>query len=176
MNGRLIPAVVVCLAWGAPAFAQRLAYLYGRILDPSEAAVAGASITVVSEDTGFRRFAESQPDGEYTIGSLQPGVYKITVRKEGFRTIVEPENGGALIYPRGDVSARPSGHMPKGGYFFDAVIRQQPDQLENFDAADNTEQFTLLTDKPNESRKFYSKHGFVESGMIPMRYLFPNAS
>src|ERR1039457_2037820 len=88
MNGRLIPAIVVCLAWGAPASAQRLTNLYGRVLDPSEAAVAGASITVVSEDTGFRRYAESQPDGEYTVGSLQPGVYKITVRKEGFRTMV----------------------------------------------------------------------------------------
>ena len=88
MNGRLIPAIVVCLAWGAPASAQRLSNLYGRVLDPSEAAVAGASVTVVSEDTGFRRFAESQPDGEYAVGSLQPGVYKITVRKEGFRTMV----------------------------------------------------------------------------------------
>jgi hypothetical protein len=88
MNGRLIPAIVVCLAWGAPALAQPLADLYGRILDPSEASVAGASITVVSEDTGFRRFAESQPDGGYAVGSLQAGVYKITVRKEGFRTMV----------------------------------------------------------------------------------------
>src|ERR1039457_3008639 len=88
MNGRLIPAIVVSLAWGAPLSAQRLASLYGRVLDPSEASVAGASITVVSEDTGFRRFAESQNGGEYTVGSLQPGVYKITVRKEGFRTMV----------------------------------------------------------------------------------------
>ncbi len=88
MNGRLIPAIVVCLAWGAPAPAQLLANLYGRVLDPSEAAVAGASITVVSEDTGFRRYAESQADGEYAVGSLQAGVYKITVRKEGFRAMV----------------------------------------------------------------------------------------
>ena len=88
MNGRLIPAIVVCLAWGAPAPAQLFANLYGRVLDPSEAAVAGASITVVSEDTGFRRYAESQADGEYAVGSLQAGVYKITVRKEGFRAMV----------------------------------------------------------------------------------------
>lgn len=31
---------------------------------------------------------------------------------------------------------------------------------------------TLLTDRPAESRRFYLKHGFVESGMVPMRYLF----
>src|ERR1035437_7211865 len=88
MNGRLIPALVVCLAWRAPTSAQRLARLCGRDLDSSAAAVAGDSITGVSEDTGFRRYAESQPDGEYAVGSLQPGVYKITVRKEGFRTMV----------------------------------------------------------------------------------------
>lgn len=28
---------------------------------------------------------------------------------------------------------------------------------------------TLLTDRPSESRRFYLKHGFVESGMVPMR-------
>jgi hypothetical protein len=88
MKGRPIPAIIVCLAWGGPASAQLLTSLHGRVLDPSEAAVAGASITVVSEDTGFRRYAESQTDGEYAVGSLQAGVYKITVRKEGFRTMV----------------------------------------------------------------------------------------
>ncbi|MEO8206363.1 MAG: GNAT family N-acetyltransferase [Chthoniobacterales bacterium] len=34
---------------------------------------------------------------------------------------------------------------------------------------------TLLTDKPNESaRRFYVKHGFVDSDMIPMRLYFRN--
>ncbi len=31
---------------------------------------------------------------------------------------------------------------------------------------------TLLTDRPSESRQFYIKHGFVESGMVPMRMYF----
>jgi hypothetical protein len=65
---------------------------------------------------------------------------------DGFRTTEEPEEGGILIYPRGDTSARPSGHMPKGGYFFDAVIRQNPDDRENYDVDDNTAQFKLLSD------------------------------
>lgn len=33
---------------------------------------------------------------------------------------------------------------------------------------------TLLTDRPSESRRFYLKHGFTESGMVPMRWLFSN--
>jgi hypothetical protein len=66
---------------------------------------------------------------------------------EDFRTTVEPENGGALIYPRGDMSAKPSGHMPKGGYFFDSIVRQKPFDADNLDPADNTEQYKPLTDE-----------------------------
>lgn len=38
---------------------------------------------------------------------------------EDFRVTVEPEKGGILIYPKGDTSVRPRGHMPKDAYFFD---------------------------------------------------------
>jgi hypothetical protein len=65
---------------------------------------------------------------------------------EGFRTTVEPEKGGTLIYPKGDLSAPPSGHMPKDGYFFDAIIRQKPLDLDHLNPEDNAEQYTPLTD------------------------------
>lgn len=35
---------------------------------------------------------------------------------------------------------------------------------------------TLLTDQPGESRRFYLKHGFQESGMVPMRLYLANES
>lgn len=65
---------------------------------------------------------------------------------EDFRLTVEPEKGGVLIYPKGDTNARPSGHMPKDGYFFNSVIRQKPIDPDNLNPDDNTEQYTLLTD------------------------------
>ncbi|MBL8222265.1 MAG: TonB-dependent receptor, partial [Bryobacterales bacterium] len=71
-----------------PSAAQQLTHLSGLVLDPSEAAVRDASLTVVSEETGFRRSAVTQSDGSYVVASLQPGLYKITVRKDGFRTII----------------------------------------------------------------------------------------
>src|SRR5436309_491164 len=86
--GRLITISVFCMICGAPAPAQRFAHLYGRILDPSEAAVHDAAVTVVNEETGYRRVTQSQPDGEYVVGSLQPGIYKMMVRKDGFRTMI----------------------------------------------------------------------------------------
>src|SRR5437899_3643704 len=86
--GRLIAVSFGYLICSVPAPAQPFAYLYGRILDPSEATVSDALVTVVSQDTGFRRVTQSQPDGEYMVGSLHPGVYKVTVRKDGFRTMI----------------------------------------------------------------------------------------
>ena len=65
---------------------------------------------------------------------------------EGFRTAVEPEKGGTVIYPKGDVSAPPCAHMPKDGFFFDSIIRQKPIDLNNLDPADNTEQYQPLTE------------------------------
>lgn len=46
----------------------------------------------------------------------------------------------------------------------------------DFSRRKNFLRITLLTDRPNESRKFYLKHGFVESGMIPMRLYLGNES
>ncbi|MCL5109971.1 MAG: uroporphyrinogen decarboxylase family protein [Chloroflexi bacterium] len=63
----------------------------------------------------------------------------------GFNT--EPEsNGEILMYPRGDKSAPPSGRMPAGGFYFDAIIRQEPldDWQENL--ADNLEEFGPASD------------------------------
>jgi hypothetical protein len=87
---RWYPAVLIALiAGGVLLPAQQYTHLSGLIRDPSEAAVQDASLTVVNEDTGFRRTAVSRADGSYVIASLQPGIYKITARKEGFRTVIQ---------------------------------------------------------------------------------------
>lgn len=71
-----------------PLLAQQFSQISGLIRDPSDASVPGATVTVVSEDTGFRRVALSQSSGAYVVASLHPGLYRITVRKPGFRTVV----------------------------------------------------------------------------------------
>jgi uroporphyrinogen-III decarboxylase len=35
-------------------------------------------------------------------------------------------NGDIVQYPKGDRSAPPSGRMPKGGFYFDTIVRQEP--------------------------------------------------
>jgi len=58
----------------------------------------------------------------------------------GFNTTPE-KNGDILMYPEGDRSVRPSGRMPKGGYYFDTIVRQGPLREEDLDPADNSEEF-----------------------------------
>jgi hypothetical protein len=45
------------------------------------------------------------------------------------------------IYPEGDTTSPPSGHMPEGGYFFDTIIRQPPIDEERLNPDDNVEEF-----------------------------------
>ena len=52
--------------------------------------------------------------------------------------------GDTYIYPEGDTSVPPSGRMPAGGYFFDAVIRQDPIDEDKLNPEDNLEEFGRL--------------------------------
>jgi uroporphyrinogen-III decarboxylase len=53
--------------------------------------------------------------------------------------------GDTLIYPQGDTNVSASGRMPRGGYFFDCIIRQEPFNEEDLNPEDNMEEFGLLS-------------------------------
>src|ERR1039457_3879631 len=86
--GPLVAVLLAFLVCGSPASAQRSAYIHGRVLDPSQAVVPAADITIVNQESGFRRVTQTSSDGEYAVGSLDSGDYKVTVRKDGFRTMI----------------------------------------------------------------------------------------
>lgn len=56
------------------------------------------------------------------------------------------DNGDILMYPEGDTSVPPSGMMPKSGYFFDAIDRQQPFDESTLKVDDNLEEFAYITE------------------------------
>ncbi|MBN1821807.1 MAG: hypothetical protein JXR31_08140 [Prolixibacteraceae bacterium] len=68
------------------------------------------------------------------------------------QTVSVPENfkvkddgtGAMLMYPEGDLSVPPSAKMPKSGYFFDAIIRQEPIIEDELNVQDNLEEFGLI--------------------------------
>lgn len=62
-----------------------------------------------------------------------------------FNTEPEP-NGDILMYPEGDRSAPPSGRMPKGGFYFDTIVRQPPIDDQNLNVEDNLQEFGPIAD------------------------------
>ncbi len=63
----------------------------------------------------------------------------------GFKTTYDV-NGDLLAYPEGDTTVPPSSRMPRAGYFFDAIIRQESFDEETLDVRYNLEEFTLITE------------------------------
>src|SRR6266511_2807978 len=83
---------VACLALLLPAsivvFAQApTAELTGTIRDATGAVVPGAQISATNEDTKLTRQVRSNELGYYTVPLLPPGLYRMTVQKEGFRSV-----------------------------------------------------------------------------------------
>ncbi|HEX3104852.1 MAG TPA: carboxypeptidase regulatory-like domain-containing protein [Terriglobales bacterium] len=69
-------------------FAQsELATVFGRITDQSGAVMEGAEVEARSIDTNISITTATNRDGLYTIPSLHPGHYVISVRKPGFKTV-----------------------------------------------------------------------------------------
>lgn len=71
---------------------------------------------------------------------------------EGF-TVKQDKNGDFYIYPQGDTSVPPSAKLPKGGFYFDNITRQEPVDEDNLNGRkDFEEQFKLFSD---EDLKYY---------------------
>lgn len=67
----------------------------------------------------------------------------------GFNTQPTP-NGDLLLYPQGDRSAPPSGCMPRGGLYFDPIVRQEPLNDNELRVEDNLEEFSIFPDEEIE--------------------------
>jgi hypothetical protein len=53
--------------------------------------------------------------------------------------------GNILQYPEGDRSLTPCARMPKGGFYFDSIIRQPPIDDDHLRVEDNLEEFGVLS-------------------------------
>ena len=78
-----------------------------------------------------------------------------------FNTDPEP-SGDILQYPEGDKSAPPSGRMPQGGWYFDAIIRQPPLDEDNLNIEDNLEEFGPISEEDlahfgREAKRLYEE-------------------
>ncbi len=78
-------------AWvlaAAGAFGADRGDVAGLGQDTSGAVLVSASVTMMDETTGIRRTARTDEEGVYYIPALPAGLYRVTVRKPGFQTVV----------------------------------------------------------------------------------------
>jgi hypothetical protein len=85
----VVSLLVMALFWEPQMRAQTdVAQLSGSITDSTGAVLPHAVILIVNQDTGIYRSVQSDQDGQYTAPALQPGHYRITVKADGFKTLV----------------------------------------------------------------------------------------
>jgi hypothetical protein len=78
--------VSACLTWPARLAAQgeTTSAIVGTVSDPTGAAIAGATVTIVGADTGSKRSAQTDDAGRFNFPQLKPGVYAVKAEAEGF--------------------------------------------------------------------------------------------
>jgi hypothetical protein len=81
---RLIFGAVLTMALALPAFAQQRGSISGKVVDPANLPLPGATVTVTEQNTGFTRTVVTAETGTYLIPNLEPGTYTITVELPGF--------------------------------------------------------------------------------------------
>ena len=87
LSARFCMLAVLILTVAVGAFAQSQATtgnIEGRVLDPKEAAVPGATVTVTNQQTGLEKTATSDSEGNYRLILLPPGQYAVRAKGQGF--------------------------------------------------------------------------------------------
>src|SRR5437016_5859528 len=71
------------------AFAQSVTgNISGSVTDPNGAVVAGASVTLVNDQTKDKRDQVTNDSGRFNFASVQPGVYSLKIEHQGFETLL----------------------------------------------------------------------------------------
>ena len=76
---------ILLLLNATPAFSQATSgTISGQVTDPQSSAIPGATVTLTSEATKTVKKASTAETGRYNFFNLEPGVYDVSISKEGF--------------------------------------------------------------------------------------------
>jgi uroporphyrinogen-III decarboxylase len=111
--------------------------MLGLVEDDLRQAMGLDVVGTFARNTMFGFPAERWKEWRFNgLDVLVPGDFNVTT----------DAHGDTLIYPEGDTTVPPSARMPRGGFFFDSVIRQEPFDEESLNPEDNMEEFKPLDD------------------------------
>ncbi len=141
INRRL--TILVLGLWAAiiissPAFAQSVTgNISGSVTDPNGAVVAGASVTLVNDQTKDKRDQVTNDSGRFNFASVQPGVYTLRIEHAGFETLLRTKvvlsaNEGLAL---GDIAL-------KTGQVSETVTVQSEGQIVEKESSDLTARLT----------------------------------
>jgi len=88
---RCIVVVASLMPFAEPLFAQEtvnLASIGGRVIDPQDAVVPAARVTVTQVETNVTREIATDAEGRFRFPYLQVGPYQVTISKAGFSDVV----------------------------------------------------------------------------------------
>ncbi|HEY3139309.1 MAG TPA: carboxypeptidase regulatory-like domain-containing protein [Blastocatellia bacterium] len=89
-NHRLSVLTALLVVWlqAGSAFSQTVTgTITGNVTDSSGAAISGAKITLVNEQTGSIRTLSANENGRFDFAAVQPGSYMVRIEQQGFQTI-----------------------------------------------------------------------------------------
>jgi hypothetical protein len=124
-------AIALMLMFTLPARAQFGSSLSGTILDPSGAAIPGASVTLTNLATQVTKAVTTNDTGFYHFAELAPGKYSLTVTAAGFKKNLLDDVSLAAETPRNvDV------HLQTGGAVETVTVgADETPQLQTADAS-----------------------------------------
>lgn len=79
--------LVICALLNSAVAQTSKGILVGTVRDPDGAVLAGASLTVTSQETGETRHVTSDAQGDFRIEAISPGVYSIHAEAPGFEAV-----------------------------------------------------------------------------------------
>jgi hypothetical protein len=86
------PALLVLLLLTAVAAHAQTenARISGRVTDLTGAVIVGVECKITSIETGVSVTTTTNEDGIYVLPDLHPATYRLTIQKDGFRTVIRP--------------------------------------------------------------------------------------
>ncbi len=136
---------LLALALSVPAQAQvSLAGVTGVVTDSADAVIPGANVAIKNVETGIETEVGTNEAGYYTLVSLVPGSYELTVESDGFtrfiRTNLELETGqqlridvaleiGAVTESVTVSSAAPAINLERGAVKGDVIVHEEIQDL-----------------------------------------------
>ncbi len=89
----VLASAVAFLPTAARSQGETTSAILGQVTDSSNAAIPGATVTVISGETGLKRIAKTDEAGRFNFPQLKPGVYMVKVEAQGF----EPQQADNVV-------------------------------------------------------------------------------